>query len=66
MPEQHFERVDLASLSPEQAVDYGTRVTEVRLRDDAERIEQIKRQLVKAAGNERCGICCGLRSRSRS
>jgi hypothetical protein len=43
-----FERIDLTDLSPHQAVEYGTRVTKVRLGVDLERIEKVVRQLVAA------------------
>jgi hypothetical protein len=47
-----FERVDLGRLSPAEAVAYGIRATQVRLRDDAEKIDRISNDLRRAANNE--------------
>lgn len=47
-----FERVNLGRLSPAEAVAYGIRATQVRLKDDVEKIERISKELRRAANNE--------------
>ncbi|HSX66181.1 hypothetical protein [Nocardioides sp.] len=47
-----FQRVDLARLTPAQALAYGRHVTRVRLGADAERIEDVEKQLTKASKDE--------------
>lgn len=47
-----FERVDLGRLSPEEAVSYGIVATQVRLKDDIDKIDRISKELRRAAKNE--------------
>lgn len=47
-----FDRVDLARLTPKQAITYGEHVTRIRLGADTERIEHVERQLAAAAKDE--------------
>ena len=48
----HFERIDLDYLEPSEAVEYGIRATDVRLRGEVERIDRIVRLLHEAAEND--------------
>lgn len=41
----HFERIDLDYLDPDDAVRYGTLATRIRLRDDHDRTDRVVRQL---------------------
>lgn len=47
-----FDRIDLARLSTAEAVAYGIRATQVRLKDDVEKIDRITADLRRAAANE--------------
>lgn len=47
-----FERVDLGRLSPAEAVAYGIKATQVRLKDDVEKIERISNELRRSANDE--------------
>lgn len=47
-----FDRVDLARLSAKEAVVYGIKATQVRLKNDADKIDHIAGELRKAAENE--------------
>lgn len=48
----HFARIDLDYLEPSEAVRYGSLATRVRLAADLDRIEQVNRQLVRAANDD--------------
>ncbi len=47
-----FERIDLSHLAIEQAVSYGMRATQVRLKSDLDKIDRIAAQLRQAADSE--------------
>lgn len=49
---EHFERIDLAELSPDDALAYGTLAAKLRLRDDTERIARVVKSLAAAAASE--------------
>ncbi|NUU18289.1 hypothetical protein HP550_13615 [Cellulomonas humilata] len=49
---ESFERLNLARLSPSQALAYGSLVTGVRLRDEAERLRLVLARLKDAVENE--------------
>ncbi len=49
---ESFERLNLARLSPSQALTYGSLVTGVRLRDEAERLRLVLARLEGASANE--------------
>lgn len=48
----HFRTLSLADLTPEEAISYGTAVTNLRLRDDEERRAAVIKQLNDAAESE--------------
>lgn len=48
----HFARVDLDYLEPDEALEYGKRALKVWLRGDNDRIATVSDRLVQAAGNE--------------
>jgi adenylate kinase len=52
LPSEHFDRIDLAFLTPQEAEAYGTLVTKVRLRNDEERIQRVLKLLRSAAAND--------------
>jgi hypothetical protein len=47
-----FERVDLSRLEVNQAVHYGIRMTRIRLKDDADKIDRVEKELRRAAESE--------------
>jgi hypothetical protein len=48
----HFDRIDLDYLEPDEAVGYGKRALTVWLRNDTDRIATVSERLTQAAGND--------------
>ena len=48
----NFERLDLGPLEPDEAIDFGIRATEIRLRGDIDRVDRVRQKLRQAASDD--------------